>query len=397
MKKRILISVVMLFFVVNSNAQLVVDSTGKVGIMTSATTLKHRLTVGDHNFFNNNASIGIAGSPIVGNTHNIGVEGAVSANSSYSSDKNYGVLGVVKDMNTTHGRNYGVSGMIGPLDNLFGGTGVYGTNSTYYYTNPTTIYGNYAGYFDGPVNVSNNLTALGMYTSFDTRLSENIVSLNDRDRGGKETLENVLNMNVVEYNLKGRLSEDLPDDIDPEKAEEVRKSFEVLKKEEEAIVSKRHFGVDAEDLQKIYPDLVLEGQDGYLSVNYSELVPLLVRSIQALKQELDEIKGIKINAKKKSQSSRLSPSDTSNRNILYQNSPNPFKDKTVISFQLATDVFNAAIGIFDMSGKMLKSIPITSEMESVSVSGHELGDGMFFYSLIVNGQEIDTKRMILTK
>ena len=36
--------------------------------------------------------------------------------------------------------------------------------------------------------------------------------------------------------------------------------------------------------------MVIEGQDGYLGVNYVELVPILIRSIQELKQELDDVK-----------------------------------------------------------------------------------------------------------
>ena len=46
---------------------------------------------------------------------------------------------------------------------------------------------------------------------------------------------------------------------------------------------------------------------------------------------------------------------------------------------------------------MLKKMPVSSGMESVSIGGYELGEGMFLYSLIVNGQEIDTKKMIITK
>ena len=104
------------------------------------------------------------------------------------------------------------------------------------------------------------------------------------------TLENLMNMNVIEYNLKGRQFEEIPDDADPEKAEELRKKPEFLKKEEQKMASRRHFGVDARELQKVYPDLVLEGQDGYLSVNYLEMVPLVIRSIQELKEEIDGLK-----------------------------------------------------------------------------------------------------------
>ena len=83
--------------------------------------------------------------------------------------------------------------------------------------------------------------------------------------------------------------------------------------------------------------------------------------------------------------------------MLYQNTPNPFKEQIVIRFSLADDARDAAICIFDMTGKILKKLPISSGETSVAVNGWELGEGMFLYTLIVNGREIDTKRMIITK
>ena len=74
-----------------------------------------------------------------------------------------------------------------------------------------------------------------------------------------------------------------------------------------------------------------------------------------------------------------------------------FLEQTVIHFSLADDARDAAICIFDMTGKQLKKLPISSGETSVSVNGWELGEGMFLYTLIVNGREIDTKRMIITK
>jgi hypothetical protein len=85
------------------------------------------------------------------------------------------------------------------------------------------------------------------------------------------------------------------------------------------------------------------------------------------------------------------------KSMLFQNIPNPFREKTIIRFQLADDVREASICIFDMSGKLLKKLPVSPGMESVSVNGYELGEGMFLYSLVANGVEIDTKRMILSK
>jgi hypothetical protein len=88
---------------------------------------------------------------------------------------------------------------------------------------------------------------------------------------------------------------------------------------------------------------------------------------------------------------------TAQKNILYQNTPNPAKEQTIIRYQLADNTKDAAICIFDMQGKMLKKLPVSSDNDSVTINGYELGQGMFLYSLVVNGQEIDTKKMIITK
>ena len=129
-----------------------------------------------------------------------------------------------------------------------------------------------------------------MYTTCDPRLSDNIVSLSRTRDSGTSTLENLLGMDVIEYNLKPRLKDEIPEDVTPEKAEELRKELEYLKQEEQKMTARRHFGIDARELQQVYPDLVLEGEDGSLSVNYLEMVPLVIRSIQELKQQLDEVK-----------------------------------------------------------------------------------------------------------
>lgn len=391
MKKNVSLSLLLLLLTITASAQLRVSSTGHVGIRTSPST-NSILTVGSYNA--GNANVGITSSPEVSDMINIGVEGAVSANLNNTNDTNYGALGIITLMNNSHGRNYGVSGMLGlGYSQTLNGAGVYGACSEYYYINPTNIQGIYAGYFDGPVSVSGNMTTSNFFTLSDARLSDNLLSLSEKDNSGKATLQNILDINVVEYNLKSRLGE-IPTDIAPEKAERVKKSYEFLRSNDEEMASRRHFGVDAKELQKLYPDLVLEGQDGYLSVNYSELVPLLIRSIQVLKQELDEVKS-KSNTRRSASTTDIESSIANSRNVLYQNTPNPFKEQTVIRFKLADDVQNASICIFDMAGKTLKNIPVSSGMESVSIGGYELGEGMFLYSLFVNGQEIDTKKMVI--
>ena len=400
MKNFFLFIILLFASVFNANAQLRVDSTGHVAIASSVSSFRPLLKVGNIGYeSNSNLSVAIAAKPIVEeNMHNVAIVGRVNADQSFISDKNFGVVGIT-GINHGHGRNFGVSGMINFSINLnsnSGGAGIYGTNYAYLYDYPDNLHGIYAGYFHGAVNLQGQTTALELYTPADERLNENVESMARNDEDGMRTLDNLLRMNVVEYNTKKITRESTQEEIS-EMTDEMRASYEMMKKEEEKMASRLHFGLSAQELQDIYPNLVTEGQDGYLAINYIELVPLLIRSIQDLKQELDELKSDDGNKYKAPLTANVEALNTKSKSMLYQNTPNPFREKTVIRFKLSDDAKDASICIFDMSGKLLKKLPVSKGMESVSVNGYELGEGMFLYSLVVNGREIDTKRMILSE
>lgn len=382
-----------------ASAQLKVTSDGKVKISSTQTTSYANLLVGNSTWGTGSSTVGISGSPAtIGTSNNIGIVGTINANSSYSNDKNYGVLGVVSSINVNHGRNYGLAGMIG-FNNAtpYGGTGIYGATHTYLFSYPTNISGIYAGYFEGPIKVTGNITASNMYIPSDSRLSENVVSLNERGND-TSTLDNLLGMNVIQYNMKSRIPDEMPAGIENDSTGNVREAYEYLKKDEMKMTERRHFGIDAEELKKTYPDLVLEGQDGYLAVNYVELVPVLIKAIQELKQQVDELQGTDTVKKTPAKTSATDVGSSSiKKNTLYQNTPNPAKEQTIIRYRLADNAKDAAICIFDMQGKMLKKLPVSSDNDSVTINGYELGQGMFLYSLVINGQEIETKKMIITK
>ena len=129
------------------------------------------------------------------------------------------------------------------------------------------------------------------------------------------------------------------------------------------------------------------------------MIPLLVQSINELNEKIEVLQGQSSSGRAMAAARGTTGIDNStiSQNRLYQNTPNPFKETTTIRFTLAADARDAYIYIFDMTGKPIKKLPISSGMDSVSFGGYEIGEGMFLYSLVVNGQEIDTKRMIITK
>ena len=291
MKKVIYISCLLLFLSISVNAQLTMNWNKNVSIGTDTEEFAAQLMVGYNWAFiegdEQSTGIGATTDSLI-NGNNIGVFGTFTVNPNYSNDSNFGVLGIVKQ-NANHGRNYGLCVMIDTDYVPSGGAGIYAVNCDYCFTYPHSLGGAYAAFFVGDVQTSNYLTATSLFTTMDSRLCDNIVSLSHSKTSGTTTLENLLNMNVVEYNLKDRQFGEIPKDVAQEKAEELARELEFLRKEEQKMASRRHFGVDAQELQKVYPDLVMEGQDGQLSVNYLEMVPLVIRSIQELKLELDEV------------------------------------------------------------------------------------------------------------
>ena len=359
-----------------ASAQFKVYSSGNANVKCNTEYSMNKLSVGEYTgpgaFYSYQNGI-FSQTVVASGKFNISLYGDSRNYINYNTGRAVGVLGVAGY--STSGYNYGVFGRLCGTQN---GAGVYGSIND---DMGSDVGGKYAGYFYGPTYVNGTLTATNVVTPSDIRLKENVVSLSDTEKGS--TLENLLGMNVIEYNYKQREIPEAERDTLSSNRGEIQQQKE------------KHYGLSAQELQAIYPNLVKEGQDGYLGVNYVELVPVLIRAIQELKAELDAVKGVDTERKAPSITS-VSAAKT-NGNMLYQNTPNPFKEQTVIRFSLADDIQDAAICIFDMTGKTIKKLPISSGMNSVSFGGYELGEGMFLYSLIVNGQVIDTKRMVISK
>jgi len=83
--------------------------------------------------------------------------------------------------------------------------------------------------------------------------------------------------------------------------------------------------------------------------------------------------------------------------ILYQNIPNPFSANTEISCDIPIVNSNAYIYVYNLQGVELKAFSVTQGYNTVTVYASELPAGMYLYTLVVDNEIIDTKRMILTK
>ena len=54
--------------------------------------------------------------------------------------------------------------------------------------------------------------------------------------------------------------------------------------------NKTNLGIIAQDVQKVIPEIVKERKDGYLAVQYDQLVPVLIEAVKDQQKQIDELK-----------------------------------------------------------------------------------------------------------
>ena len=288
--------------------------------------------------------------------------------------RSYGVYGIAG--NATTGWNYGLFGTLAGNNN---GAGVYGSSESW--DGGVNVGNRYAGYFHGIVEVTNDIYASAFNVNSDFRSKENINPIDSRK------IEDLMKLNVVQYNLKQRTF-----DV----GDTATAPINYYTKDPE-LLQKTHYGLIAQELQEIYPDLVYEKGDGYLSINYIEIIPLLIGTIQELTLKVDELSTAQSKSIIKDEDNTKADNVLLNA-FLFQNNPNPFTDNTEIRCIIPNEVTKADLYIYDMNGHQIESITISQRGNmSLIIQGGSLDAGMYLYSLITDGIVVDTKRMILTR
>lgn len=303
----------------------------------------------------------------------VGIKGdATNARPIYSG-RSYGVMGNAG--NCTPGYNYGV---FGKLDGTNDGAAIFGTISD----NVSAVQGRYAGYFFGDVYTNGNVSAWGFTNLSDANLKSNITNIGD------DNLHKILKLTPVQYNWNKEAYDKLLYNTDD--------TLSIKSKESDIDASELHFGLLAQEVQKVFPQLVKSDGNGTLSVNYIELIPLLLQSVKDLS---DEVQVLKDNMVQRSKAQSMkNDANGYEQAALYQNTPNPYSVSTTIGYVLPFDTKEAAIYIYDMNGLQLLKYDLTQMGEaSITISPNSLQAGMYLYSLIADGNVIGTRQMILTK
>lgn len=247
----------------------------------------------------------------------------------------------------------------------------------------TGITANMAGVFTGNVKSTGSVSAISFSSTSDATLKQKIAPIED------DVMDRFCKLQPVQYywNKEAYIKATYEDS---EKFTEEQMEYVT-----NLIGDDVHYGLLAQDLQEIFPELVND-KEKTLSINYIELIPVLIQAVQNLNNELQELK--QNTSIKRQPAYNSQPAVEDMAAVLYQNTPNPFSEQTHIKYQLPASVADARIYVYDMSGNQLGEYALSERGENMlTISANEYNAGMYLYALIADGQVVDTKRMILTK
>ena len=184
-----------------------------------------------------------------------------------TSKRTFGVRATVG--NATSGYNYAVYGYLAGSNN---GAAIFGATPGKLDCNTGGVY---AGYFRGNVYVENTLFYTTLTQNSDINLKKDIRLLKEEET---KQMEKLNTLDGIIYKLKSPA--DLGE-IDPLVADTIKIDPRTLVYDEPKYTDDM-IGLSAQDVQKVYPELVTVDGDGYLSLNYIGLIPVL---IEALKEQ----------------------------------------------------------------------------------------------------------------
>ncbi len=161
------------------------------------------------------------------------------------------------------------------------------------------------------------------------------------------------------------------------------------------------YGFIAQEVKEVFPELVSENADGYLSIDYIGFIPMLVEAVKSLNAKVEEqretIESLQMERAPRQTRGAGIEGTIVTKPSLSQNRPNPFSSSTRIDCTLPETVSQAVMCVYDLQGKQVMKIGVEGRgATSVTIDGQALQPGMYIYALIADREEIDSKRMILT-
>lgn len=160
------------------------------------------------------------------------------------------------------------------------------------------------------------------------------------------------------------------------------------------------YALRLDGLKEAFPALVSTDKAGESYIDYVGMIPLLVEAINTLSAEIAELRadaGLEPSRTRAAQAG-IDNAEAENP-YLGQNTPNPCTGVSRIDYRLPEGASEACIYVYDLQGLQIKSYRLDTRLldGTISVSADEYNAGMYIYTLIADGCELGTRRMIITR
>jgi hypothetical protein len=264
------------------------------------------------------------------------------------------------------------SGIISTPANTYGILGI-ASNSTV----PASTANRFAGFFVG------NLAYTGtLFTPSDRKLKDQIEQ-------EKNMLQKVMQLNPVHYVYKQSEYKNL------------------------SLSAEAQHGFISQELEQVFPELVKQintpvfnkevkaEEQGFRGINYIQLIPVLTKAIQELNSKVEQLEAqlqktqLEVVAGKPN---GVDAVENTRNPALMQNVPNPFSQNTTITYSVPEKTRQAVLSIIDMNGKIVKQYNLEQGANRQQViSANTLKPGIYIYTLLADGVELMSKKMVVTE
>lgn len=184
-------------------------------------------------------------------------------------------------------------------------------------------------------------------------------------------------------------------------------------------------GLIAQELEEVFPafvtnvkgvternkkgEVIISSPD-VKGVNYTGLIPVLIKGIQEQQGQIDDLKAL-VSAQQKQLVEQQNKLELMNKtgastglneqtpgagSALEQNIPNPFTNETSIGYSVPATASNASLLIYDLSGKQITSFALDKNQTKILFNSDKLAAGIYIYSIMADGKILDSKRMVVT-
>ena len=160
------------------------------------------------------------------------------------------------------------------------------------------------------------------------------------------------------------------------------------------------YGLNAQEVMEEFPELVQQDKNtGLYAVDYQGFIPIL---LEAYKEQEEEIRKLKRKINKVANGNGNAgreegetPAGLEEGPSFGQNIPNPSDGATSIPYFVPADAQKATINVYDLNGQKIKSYELRSGNDILRINHGELKAGLYLYNMIVDGESLSTKRLIM--